>query len=106
ACRAAVHHGGAGTTAAAMRAGIPMLIMWFWLDQPIWAAGVEQLKIGTAREFWASTLDSLTADLRVILTPEYAARAREGAAQMTKPAQSATDATDLVEEVARDGRAV
>ena len=41
-CRAVVHHGGAGTTAAAMRAGAPELILWLWLHQPVWAAGVQQ----------------------------------------------------------------
>ena len=30
ACRAVVHHGGAGTTAAGMRAGVPTLILWIW----------------------------------------------------------------------------
>jgi vancomycin aglycone glucosyltransferase len=104
ACRAAVHHGGPGTTAAAMRAGIPSLVLWFWLDQPIWAAGVERLKVGCARAFSASTLDSLVADLRAILTPQCRARAREVAAQMTTAAQSVTTAADLLEETARFGR--
>jgi UDP:flavonoid glycosyltransferase YjiC (YdhE family) len=103
-CRAAVHHGGAGTTAAAMRAGIPILVLWFWLDQPIWAAAVEQLKVGSARAFSASTLDSLVADLRSILSPECLARAREVAAQMTKSAESVATAADLLEETARLGR--
>ncbi len=48
ACRAVVHHGGAGTTAAGIRAGVPTLILWLWLDQPMWAAAVEQLKVGSA----------------------------------------------------------
>jgi vancomycin aglycone glucosyltransferase len=104
ACRAAVLHGGAGTTAAALRAGIPMVIMWFWLDQPVWAAGVEKLKVGTGREFSASTLDSLTADLRLILNPEYADRAREVSERMTKSAQSITATADLLEETACEGR--
>jgi vancomycin aglycone glucosyltransferase len=104
ACRAAVHHGGPGTTAAAMRAGIPMLVLWFWLDQPMWAAGVERLKVGAARAFSASTLDSLVADLRAILAPQCGARAREVAAQMTTAAQSVTTAADLLEETARLGR--
>jgi vancomycin aglycone glucosyltransferase len=104
ACRAAVHHGGPGTTAAAMRAGIPSLVLWFWLDQPIWAAGVERLKVGCARAFSASTLASLVADLRAILTPQCRARAREVAAQMTTAAQSVTTAADLLEETARLGR--
>jgi sterol 3beta-glucosyltransferase len=40
---AAVHHGGAGTTASALRAGIPMVICPFLGDQPFWgrrAAGL------------------------------------------------------------------
>ena len=102
-CRAAVHHGGAGTTAAAMRAGIPMLVLWFWLDQPIWAAGVERLKVGSAREFAASSVDSLVADLRSILTPQCFIRAHEVAAQMTKPAESIARAADLLVDAARRG---
>jgi UDP:flavonoid glycosyltransferase YjiC (YdhE family) len=34
---AAVHHGGAGTTAAAVRAGIPSVIVPFYGDQPFWS---------------------------------------------------------------------
>jgi UDP:flavonoid glycosyltransferase YjiC (YdhE family) len=101
ACRAVVHHGGAGTTAAGMRAGIPTLILWFWLDQPIWAEGLTRLKTGAGRQFHASTLDSLVADLRCILAPEYATRAREVAKKMTKPAESIATAADLLEETAR-----
>jgi UDP:flavonoid glycosyltransferase YjiC (YdhE family) len=100
ACRAVVHHGGAGTTAAAMRAGIPSLILWFWLDQPMWADGLTRLKTGSGRQFHASTLDSLVADLRSILTPERVDRAREVAGQMTQAAQSVASACDLAEAVA------
>ena len=32
-----VHHGGAGTTAAAFRAGVPTVVVPHLLDQPIWA---------------------------------------------------------------------
>ena len=64
ACRAVVHHGGAGTTAAGMRAGIPTLILWITADQPIWAAQVKRLKVGSARRFSTTTQESLVADLR------------------------------------------
>ncbi len=104
ACRAVVHHGGAGTTAAGMRAGIPTLILWLWLDQPIWAAAVERLEVGSGRHFSATTQESLVADLRSILTPQYVTRAREVAAQMTKPAESVASAADLLEDTARLGR--
>ena len=40
---AIVHHGGAGTTAAALRSGIPSLIIPFFADQPFWAEHVYQL---------------------------------------------------------------
>ncbi|KAL8520999.1 hypothetical protein ACS0TY_011518 [Phlomoides rotata] len=36
-CAAAIHHGGSGTTAAALRAGIPQVICPFILDQFYWA---------------------------------------------------------------------
>ena len=105
ACRAVVHQGGAGTTAAGMRAGTPALVLWFSLeDQPIWASAVERLKVGTGRAFSASTLDSLVADLHSILTPECRTRAREVAARMTTAAKSASIAADLLEETARLGR--
>ena len=100
ACRAVVHHGGAGTTAAGMRAGIPTLILWIWIEQPIWAAQVKRLKIGSARRFSATTQESLVADLRSILTPQYVTRAREIAALMTKSAESVTTAADLLEDAA------
>jgi UDP:flavonoid glycosyltransferase YjiC (YdhE family) len=35
-CAAAVHHGGAGTTAASTAAGIPTGIVPFFGDQPYW----------------------------------------------------------------------
>ncbi|WP_375487632.1 glycosyltransferase [uncultured Mycobacterium sp.] len=104
ACRAVVHHGGAGTTAASMRAGTPTLILWFWHDQPSWAAQVTRLKVGAARPFSATTVDSLVADLRSILAPQVAVQAREIATQMTKPADSVARAADLVVAAARHGR--
>ena len=104
ACRAVVHHGGAGTTAAALRAGIPTLILWNGLDQPLWAAGIEQLKVGVARHFSETTVDTLVADLRCVLAPRYVAQARAVATQMTKTAESLARAGDLLEDTARRGR--
>jgi UDP:flavonoid glycosyltransferase YjiC (YdhE family) len=102
ACRAIVHHGGAGTTASGMRAGIPALILWFSAeDQPIWADVVTRLKVGSGRAFSDSTLDSLTDDLRSVLTPQCASRAREVAAAMSDPAANVSHTTDLLEQAAR-----
>jgi UDP:flavonoid glycosyltransferase YjiC (YdhE family) len=43
---AAVHHGGAGTTTAALRAGIPQVIIPHMLDQFYWGRRVELLGVG------------------------------------------------------------
>jgi UDP:flavonoid glycosyltransferase YjiC (YdhE family) len=100
-CRAVVHHGGAGTTAAGLRAGVPTLILWMADVQVIWGAAVKRLKVGTARRFSTTTEKSLVADLRTILDPRYAARARQVAGQMTKPAESVAIAADHAEDFAR-----
>jgi UDP:flavonoid glycosyltransferase YjiC (YdhE family) len=101
ACCAVVHHGGTGTTAAGLRAGVPTLILSTWLDQILWGEQVTRLKVGTARPFSSTTQQSMVADLRTILAPQYVTRAREFAARMTKPAESVAAAADLVEDFAR-----
>ena len=42
-----VHHGGAGTTAAVARAGVPQAIVWHIGDQPTWGALVGEARAGT-----------------------------------------------------------
>ncbi|MCL5256636.1 MAG: glycosyltransferase [Chloroflexi bacterium] len=44
---AVVHHGGAGTTAAGVRAGVPSVIVPFFSDQMFWAERVFRLGAGT-----------------------------------------------------------
>jgi sterol 3beta-glucosyltransferase len=43
---AVVHHGGAGTTAAALRAGVPNVVVPYFADQPFWAGRVRSLGVG------------------------------------------------------------
>jgi UDP:flavonoid glycosyltransferase YjiC (YdhE family) len=43
---AVVHHGGAGTTAAGLRAGVPSVVIPFFADQPFWGQKVEELGVG------------------------------------------------------------
>ena len=101
ACRALVHHGGAGTTAAGLRAGVPALILWMADVQFMWGAALKALKVGTARRFSSTNETSLVADLRRILAPQYVARARELGARMNRPAESVTAAADRIESFAR-----
>ena len=43
---AVVHHGGSGTTAAGLRAGVPSVIVPFNFDQPFWGRRVAALGVG------------------------------------------------------------
>ena len=43
---AVVHHGGAGTTSAGLRAGVPSIIVPFFADQPFWGQRVADLGVG------------------------------------------------------------
>jgi UDP:flavonoid glycosyltransferase YjiC (YdhE family) len=57
---AVVHHGGAGTLAAALRAGVPAVTCPFFSDQPFWGERLHRLGAGTrplpARELTPRTL--------------------------------------------------
>lgn len=45
-CKAVIHHGGAGTTAAGLRAGIPNIVIPFAGDQMFWGKRVQALGAG------------------------------------------------------------
>jgi len=77
---AVVHHGGAGTTTAAARAGVPQVVVPQVYDQPYWARRIHDLGIGVAHAPGAPAVDSLVDALQRALRPDVAARAREVAA--------------------------
>ncbi|HKO17024.1 MAG TPA: glycosyltransferase [Gemmatimonadaceae bacterium] len=79
---AVVHHGGAGTTTAAGRAGAPQVVIPQHYDQHYWAQRVHHLGIGTAHAPETPTTDSLTSALAHTLQPDVAARARAVAIAM------------------------
>ena len=72
---AVVHHGGAGTTDTAARAGAPQVVVPQIVDQPYWASRVAKLGIGAAHNDPTPTTESLSVALRTALTPEACARA-------------------------------
>jgi vancomycin aglycone glucosyltransferase len=73
---AVVHHGGAGTTHTAARAGAPQVVVPQVADQPYYGSRVTALGVGTAHEGGVPTEASLSAALKVVLAPEVALRAR------------------------------
>ena len=79
---AAVHHGGAGTTHTAARAGVPQIVVPQIADQPYHAARVAALGTGAAHDGPTLTADSLNAALAIALAPETRARATAVAGRM------------------------
>jgi vancomycin aglycone glucosyltransferase len=96
---AVVHHGGAGTTTTATRAGAPQVVVPQWADQPYWASRVAGLGIGVAHDVQAPTAGSLSAALSTALAPET--RTRAGAVAGTIRADGATVAAELLLDAAR-----
>lgn len=45
-CNMLIHHGGAGTTSAGLRAGIPSIVIPFAADQPFWGRRVHSIGAG------------------------------------------------------------
>lgn len=45
-CKMVIHHGGAGTTSAGLRAGVPQVVVPFMADQPFWGSRVHAIGVG------------------------------------------------------------
>jgi sterol 3beta-glucosyltransferase len=75
---AVVHHAGAGTTAAGLRAGVPTVAVPVASDQPFWASRLERLGVGPRPiKFGRLSVDGLAAAVRAAIEhPGYRDRAR------------------------------
>ena len=68
---AVVHHGGVGTTAAGLAAGVPSIVVPFFADQPFWGQRVYELGVGPKpipRK--RLTIDNLTEALKQAISDE------------------------------------
>ncbi|WP_040509817.1 glycosyltransferase [Gordonia soli] len=96
-CRAAIHHGGAGTTAATLRAGLPTLVCAVTADQPFWGQRVRDLGVGGSRRLRSITVDEIIGGLRVLLKSETRSAANELAATMVPPEKAVARVAGLIE---------
>lgn len=76
---AVVHHGGAGTTAQALRAARPQVVLPFTLDQPFFARRVHEIGVGPAP---VPTTEATAARLRTALRAALAPGVVDRAAQV------------------------
>jgi vancomycin aglycone glucosyltransferase len=79
---AVVHHGGAGTTAAAARAGVPQVITPMFGDQFYWASRIVELGVGATMPHATMTEESLRAALGEVFDSAVIVRARSLANQV------------------------
>jgi sterol 3beta-glucosyltransferase len=101
-CSVAVHHGGAGTTHAVLRAGRPSVVLPFIFEQKLWASRLEQVGAAPAFvSFWKATPGKIASRIREALESEaMRARTRELAEAMA--AEDGTRrAVGLLEELVK-----
>ncbi|KAI9002600.1 hypothetical protein DFJ74DRAFT_714139 [Hyaloraphidium curvatum] len=80
---AVVHHGGAGTTAAGLKADRPTFVVPFFGDQPFWGSMVHRMGLGAAPvHFKELTAEKLADAIRTCLDPAVAEKAKEIGARM------------------------
>jgi UDP:flavonoid glycosyltransferase YjiC (YdhE family) len=98
---AVVHHGGIGSCAEVMRAGVPSLIIPFGFDQPDNAQRLKRLGIARVLPRADIARDAMVQHLRAILADTaMAARARDVARQID-PARDIALSILAIEEVAK-----
>ncbi|MEQ8717248.1 MAG: glycosyltransferase [Acidimicrobiales bacterium] len=98
-CSAVIHHGGAGTTHAVVRAATPAVVIPHFLDQYYWADRVQELGVGTKVDFRrADPVELATAIRRCAADDAMSARAGQLAHQMTSD-RGGERAVALLEEL-------
>lgn len=92
-CKAVVHHGGAGTTAAGLKAACPTTIVPFFGDQPFWGERVHARGVGPSPipvdQF---SLQKLVDAINFMLDPEV----KEKAVELAKAMESEDGVTGAV----------
>ena len=102
----AIHHGGAGTTYTAAKAGIPQIVVPHLMDQYYWAARVEALGIGRKCRHPSRLRagELTTAVLDVVADESYAQRARDMAERMEDGDAALGEGIRIVTRIAERGR--
>jgi len=98
-CQAIVHHGGAGTTGTALKAGIPQVIIDFFADQPFWGNCVNKIGVGPRPLPYRSLReDDLIDSVKYALSDKVMERAEE-IAESVRLESGVEEAVKVVEKV-------
>ncbi|GAA1894317.1 glycosyltransferase [Williamsia serinedens] len=98
-CAAAIHHGGAGTTAATLRAALPMLICAAGADQAYWGARIRALRLGSSTRLARLDTQTLARGLDVVLDDATRRRVVDVSSRLV-PAEEAVAAAVAAMETA------
>lgn len=98
---AVVHHGGAGTTAAGLRAGVPAVVLPHGLDQPGWARRVRELGVGTSLLRKQLTAERLAEAIQFVLKSEIREAAKSLGAKIQAENGAERAAKVILDVVAR-----
>ncbi len=101
---AVIHHGGAGTTAAGLRAGVPSILVPFAGDQPFWGERVAALGVGPEpiprRKL---TADRLAYAVRLAVEHEPMRRRAAALGERIRAEDGVGQAVRIINEVFADG---
>jgi UDP:flavonoid glycosyltransferase YjiC (YdhE family) len=99
---ALVHHGGIGTTAQAIAAGIPQVIRPMAHDQPDTAARVEKLGIGVSLSVKKFNAASLAEKINTLITSQQVLDRCKSYAQKINPNKALNDTCTIIEDFAHN----
>lgn len=99
-CSAVIHHGGAGSTAAGLRAGKPTIICPFSFDQPYWGRCVHELHLGSKplpqRKLSA---EQLATAIKQITTDQTLQQNTKAMGQKLRDEDGANKAVQIIENI-------
>jgi sterol 3beta-glucosyltransferase len=99
---AVVHHGGVGTTAAGLAAGVPSIVTPFFADQPFWGQRVYELGVGPrpiARK--RLTVDNLTEAIEHAVSDEEMRKRAALLGERIRAENGIAKAVTLIEQISR-----
>lgn len=106
-CAAAVHHGGAGTTAAGLRSGCPTIVVPFFVDQFYYGATIQRLGAGKRGPSIYKIKSRQLAKLLLEVTskPSYATASAAAGRVLEEDENGLNNAVEFAEHVLNGGGA-
>lgn len=104
---AIVHHGGSGTTGAALRAGVPSIIIPYFGDQQFWGQRVHAVGVGTEPIPRATlTVEKLTAAITQAVEDQEMRRRAANLGERVRSEDGVARAVEVIEQVFMQGRGI